>query len=249
MNKYKVVIIEDEHKSREVLKNLLENYCPEVIITGTAECVEKGVELINTVHPDIVFLDIEMQTGTGFDLLQKVDKLDFNVVFTTAYEQYALKAIKFSALDYLLKPIDINELKHAISKVVSKRQIEKEDSRLIELLNNLKPNKTHKISISTSEDILFIEVSNIIRCEAQGAYTTFYLKDKTKIVASKNLKEYENLLGEYNFFRLHNSHLINLLEVKKFIKSDGGLVEMKDGSRVSISQHRKEEFLERMHLS
>ena len=248
MSLFKVVIVEDEKKSREVLKNLLENYCPEINIVGIAESVPKGIEIINSVHPDIVFLDIEMQTSTGFDLLQSLDTLDFDVIFTTAYEQYALKAIKFSALDYLLKPIDINELKQAIHKLVKKRTKGENNEQLVQLINNLAPSKPHRIIISTSEDILFIEVNDIVRCEAQGAYTIFHLKDNSKLTASKNLKEYEMLLSEHNFFRIHNSHLVNINEVHKYIKSNGGYVEMKDGTKVSIAQNRKQEFLERMYF-
>lgn len=242
----RVVIVEDEKKSREVLKKLLEEFCPEVQIVGIAASVEEGVKVITSVRPDLIFLDIEMQSATGFDLLQQMDKIDFEVIFTTAYEQYALKAIKFSAVDYLLKPIDVMELRGAIQKILSMNKKTEINQNLIELLNNIKTDKPRSISISTSDGIVFIDSEQIVRCEAHGAYTTLYLKDGNKIMASKNLKEYEGLLGDTNFFRVHNSHLINIKEVKRYIKSDGGYIEMKDGSRVNISQHKKEEFIERM---
>lgn len=242
----KVVIVEDEMKSREVLKRLIEEFCPEVHIVGIAGSVEEGLQVIANTKPDLLFLDIEMQSATGFDLLQKIDKIDFEVIFTTAYEQYALKAIKFSAVDYLLKPIDVAELRNAIQKTLSKSKTTDVNQNLIELLNNIKTDKPRSISISTSDGIVFIDSDQIIRCEAHGAYTTLYLKDGGKILASKNLKEYEGLLGDNTFFRVHNSHLINIKEVKRYVKSDGGYIEMKDGSRVSISQHKKEEFIERM---
>lgn len=243
-----LVIVEDEKNSREGLKNLLEEFCPDTRVVGMAASAEEGIELIKRTQPDLVLLDIEMQTATGFDLLEKLDSIEFDVIFTTAYEQYALKAIKFSALDYLLKPIDVNELTNAINKVREKRKSPSANEQVELLLKNLKlenPN-SHKITLSTSEGMVFIPVVEIIRCEAQGAYTTFFLKSGKKILVSKNLKEYETLLSEYKFFRIHNSHLINLAEVERYIKSDGGYVVMKDGSQAAISNTRKEEFLELM---
>ncbi len=246
--KIKVIIVEDEKNSREGLKNLLNEFCPEADVVGMASSVNEGLELIRRVNPDLVLLDIEMQTATGFDLLEQIEHITFDVVFTTAYEQYAIKAIKFSALDYLLKPIDVNELKAAIEKVVLKRSRGNENEQVKLLLKNLKLEnpKTHKITLSTSEGLVFIPVNDIIRCEAQGAYTTFFLKADKKILVSKNLKEYELLLGDHGFFRVHNSHLINLAEVERYVKSDGGYVVMKDGSQSAISHTRKDEFLELM---
>ncbi|RYZ55152.1 MAG: response regulator transcription factor [Sphingobacteriales bacterium] len=246
MSEYKAVIIEDEKKSRELLKSLIETFCPEVTISGTADSVVKGISLIKTVQPDIVLLDIEMQSGTGFDLLQQLDQFSFEVIFTTAYEQYALKAIKFSALDYLLKPIDVQDLQQAIRKATEKRSRGPENINLEQLVHNLRHNKAPKISISTSEEILFIEVEQITRCEANGAYTIFYLRNGSKVMASKNLKEFEAMLSDHQFYRVHHSHLINMREVQKYIKADGGMIEMKDGSRVSLSHTRKEEFMELM---
>lgn len=228
-----------------MLEKIIQDFCPELALKGTAESVDQGVDLIKSVRPDIVFLDIEMRSGTGFDLLQQLDNPDFEVIFTTAYEQYAMKAIKFSALDYLLKPIDITELKNAIKKAIDKRQKENGNQNLLSLINNLRTDKKPRISISTAEGIFYIEIDQIVRCEAKGAYTVFYLKNGTKITTSKNLKEYETLLSEHNFHRVHNSHIINIEEVHKYIKSDN-MVEMKDGSRVGISSQRKDSFLERM---
>lgn len=243
-NTFKAVIIEDEKKSREALKNLITEFCPEISISGMAESVESGLAVIKTHHPAIVFLDIEMQTGTGFDLLEKIPNPEFEVIFTTAYEQYALKAIKFSALDYLLKPIDIAELKAAVKKVTEKETANKRNEKIEQLIKNLNNKQQPKITLSTSEGLVFVSVHDIIRCEAQGAYTTFYLKGKKPIMVSKNLKEYENMLTDYNFFRIHNSHLINLAEIEKYIKSDGGYVIMNDQSKVVISNARKDEFME-----
>lgn len=244
---FKVIIIDDEPKSRETLKNLLQEYCSDVSIEGMADSVDEAVGLITKLKPDLIFLDIEMQTATGFDLLKRLEKHDFEVIFITAYEQYALKAIKFSALDYLLKPIDINELKQAIDKY-KRRVIASENKKITQLLQNIQSNAPKRITLSTSEGLLFIDIDKIIRCEAQGAYTLFHIKDSRKIMVSKNLKEYQNLLTEHGFFRLHNSHLINIKEVHQFIKSDGGIVVLKDGSKVAISANKKEEFLELMKL-
>lgn len=244
----KVVIVEDEKNSREGLRNLIEEFCTDTEVKGMASSVDEGIALIKEVKPDLLMLDIEMQTATGFDLLEKLGEVNFDVIFTTAYEQYAIKAIKFSAIDYLLKPIDVNELVQAVDRVKAKRNNTNSNQQVELLLKNLKLEnpKTHKITLSTSEGMVFIPVTEIIRCEAQGAYTTFFLKENKKILVSKNLKEYESLLSDYNFFRIHNSHLINLGEVERYIKSDGGYVVMKDGSQVAISNTRKDEFLELM---
>jgi two-component system LytT family response regulator len=248
MSTIKVVIVEDEKKSREMLKNLLDTFCPEVICGGMADSVKTGLDLIKNTKPDIVFLDIEMQSGTGFDLLQQLEDLNFEVIFTTAFAQYAIKAIKFNALDYLLKPIDVDDMKAAVAKAVKKRQNTNENMGLQELVNAIKNKNVQRISISTLDGVIFVELDDIIRCEAKGAYTFFYLRNGSNITASKNLKEYEQLLCDYQFIRIHHSHIINLSEVHKYIKTDGGIVQMKDGSKVSISQNRKDVFLERMKL-
>lgn len=244
----KTVIIEDEKKSREGLKNLIEEFCEGVTVAGMADNVVEGLKLINEAKPDLVLLDIEMQSATGFDLLEKIENPNFEVVFTTAYEHYAIKAIKFSALDYLLKPIDVQELKAAIEKAGKKRLQSADNEQIKLLVKNLQLEnpKTRKITLSTSEGLVFIPVKEIIRCEAQGAYTDFHLKTGKKIMVSKNLKEYENLLSDAGFFRIHNSHLVNLGEIERFIKSDGGYAVMKDGAKVAVSQNKKEEFLELM---
>jgi two-component system LytT family response regulator len=248
MSKFKAVIVEDEAKSQELLRSMLETFCPEVEIAGLADSVKKGVALIRSVRPDIVLLDIEMQSATGFDLLQQLEEHDFEVIFTTAFEHYAVKAIKFSALDYLLKPIDVAELKAAVTKAIGRRQKNDSNPGLAELLNNLRPARIPRISISTMDDIIYIEVDQIVRCEAQGAYTIVCLKSSQRITASRNLKEYESLLSDHGFYRVHHSHLVNLREVLRYVKADGGLVEMKDGSRVGVSQNKKEEFLDLMKL-
>ena len=241
----KAVIVDDEIRSREFLKNLVEEFCTDVKIAGLAGTVQEAVELIKNQKPDLVFLDIELHTGTGFDVLQQFTDPNFHVVFTTAYDHYAIKAIKFSAVDYLLKPIDFEELEKAVEK--AKQKVESNTSRqtINMLLQNLrKPaNSDFSITLATSEGLEFVPLHNIIRLEDSGPYTHFFLKEGKKIMVSKNLKEYETMLGDYNFFRVHNSHIINMKEVKRMIKTDGGYAVMNDDSTIAISPKKKDEFM------
>jgi two-component system LytT family response regulator len=246
--KYKALIVEDEIRSRDFLKNLVEEFCPELIVSGTASNVEDAVLFINNHSPQIVFMDIEMQTGTGFDVLQQVNHRDFHVIFTTAYDHYAIKAIRFSAVDYLLKPINLEELQQAVAKAVENIQQKAEGNKIELLIRNLKrpAGEDFSISLSTSEGVEFIQLTNITRLEANGPYTTFFMKDARKIMVSKNLKEYEMLLTDHGFFRVHNSHMISLKEVRKMIKTDGGYAVMNDESMIAISPKKKEEFMQLM---
>ncbi|MDN5211479.1 LytTR family DNA-binding domain-containing protein [Fulvivirgaceae bacterium BMA12] len=244
----RIIIVEDELHSRESLRNLVNDYCEDVEVVAVAESVEEGLEKIISHKPDLLFLDIEMQTGTGFDLLEQSKNFSFEVIFTTAFEHYALKAIKFSAIDYLLKPIDVEELQAAVVKVQKKKDTLTQNKKLINLLSNIQntDSKQHKITLATSEGLEFINVTDIIFCEANGSYTNFHLKQEKNLIVSKHLKEYENLLNEYNFLRVHQSYLINLAEVEKFVKSNGGYIIMKGGEQVSISHKKKEEFVLKM---
>lgn len=243
-----VVIIEDEVRSQETLKSLLTEFCDDVHVLGMAGTVGEAVKLIENRKPELVFLDIELQTGTGFDVLNQVSDRNFDVIFTTAFEQYAIKAIKFSSLDYLLKPIDIDELQDALQKARERKDTQETRQQLNLLLKNVEniPNQRKKICLSTSEGLEFIDIENITYCEANGSYTNFNIKPNVKLIVSKNLKEYENLLADHNFMRVHNSFLINLHEVKKFVKSEGGYILMNDDTQIAISQSKREEFLERM---
>jgi len=245
---YKALIVEDEVLSRDFLKNLLAEFCPHITVTGTAGNVEEAVAFINTHLPDIVFMDIEMQSGTGFDVLLKVAQRNFRVIFTTAYDHYAIKAIRFSAVDYLLKPINLEELQQAVATAIESLRQKDADNKLELLMKNLQrpEGEDFSISLSTSEGIEFIQLSNITRLEANGPYTTFFIKDNRKIMVSRHLKEYEMLLTGHGFFRIHNSHIINLKEVKKMIKADGGYVIMSDESMIAISPKKKEEFMQLM---
>ncbi|MCI1267590.1 MAG: LytTR family DNA-binding domain-containing protein [Saprospiraceae bacterium] len=240
----RAVIVEDEFLSAELLDGMIHDHCPEVRIVGIAHDVSTAIALITKETPDIVFLDIEMQTGSGFDVLHGLKNKSFKVIFTTAYDHYALKAIKFSAVDYLLKPIDVLELKEAVSKLLSSNEMGTE-SKLDLLMRNLHQNKLEdlSISLSTLDGIEFVPIKSIIHLEANGPYTHFYFKDRPTLMISKNLKEYEIMLADHGFYRVHNSHLINLSEVKKIIKSDGGYAIMKDDSSIAISPKKKDELM------
>lgn len=245
--KYKAFIVEDEARNRDLLKNLTAEFCPGIQVTGMAATVPEAIRQINEQQPDIVFMDIEMQPGTGFDVLQQVKHRNFQVIFTTAYDHYAIKAIKFSAIDYILKPIDLEELQQAVDKAIQSIRRQQEN-RIDLLMKNLSQpgGENFSISLSTSEGIEYVQLSQIIRLEASGPYTTFFLKNQQKIMVSKNLKEYELLLSDHGFFRVHNSHMIHLKEVQKMVKTDGGYAVMSDASMIAISPKKKDDFLQRM---
>ena len=242
----RVVIVEDEIHSRETLKSLLNEFCEGVEIVAMAPDVETAVALIKQTTPDLVFLDVELQTATGFDVLDRLDEVNFEIVFTTAFEQYAVKAIKLSSIDYLLKPIDIEELQRAVEKARLKKDENVQKQKLEALMSNLGSSGKKKICLATSDGIEFINIQDIVYCEANGSYTNFHLTNGNTILVSKNLKEYETILTDQNFMRVHNSFLINLAEVKKFVKSEGGYILMKNNAQISISQKKRDEFIERM---
>lgn len=242
----KAIIIDDERKGRETLQKLLEKYAADVEVCATAANIGEGYELIRRHSPDVVFLDVEMPNGSGFELLEKFDELSFEVVFTTAYDNYALKAIKVHALDYLLKPIDLDELAQAVENVRKALEAKPTVNRYAEFLTARKLGFTGKIPLAVKEGIVYVTVSEIIRIESDGGYSTFYTADQKLYVTSRNLKEYEDLLPVREFFRIHKSHLINMKRVKKFLRVDGYHVEMEDGSTVEISRRKKDEFLQFM---
>ncbi len=243
----KAVIVEDEKHSRETLKQLLTEFISDVTVCQAAENVSEAIAIIRECQPDIVFLDIELKSGTGFDVLEGLKDMQFEVIFTTAFEHYAIKAIKFSSIDYLLKPIDIDDLQKAVNKVKEKKTMNPLSKQIELLLANIQSKEAPKrICLSTSDGFEFILVHDIILCEAGGSYTTFYLTNGQSILVSKNLKEYESMLPSDLFLRVHNSFLINLEQVKKFVKSDGGYILMNNEKQVSLSPKKREEFLLRM---
>lgn len=241
----KTIIIDDEHYGRQSLQQAAEQYCPEVAILQICESPEAGIAAINALKPDLVFLDVQMPNMSGFDVLQKLSPIDFEVIFVTFYDQYAIKAIKFSAIDYLLKPVDVDDLIHAVQRAKENLQKNGKRQRYQSVLHNLNytSGKIEKLAVPTLEGIDFFRTENIIYCEADGSYTTLYLSGHEKQVISKNLKDFENLLSGSGFCRVHNSHLINLSHVKKYIKGDGGYVILTDDHHVDISRRRKDAFL------
>lgn len=245
---YRVLIIDDEEGARESLRNILNRYFQDLEVVGTAHSAESGIEAINKFTPDLVFLDIEMPFGTAFDLLSKFDSIDFELIFVTAYDHYAIKAIKFSALDYLLKPVDIDDLREALDRFRKrKEQRVPPGNKLEALLENLKSGeRPKKIAIPDTDGLLFVTLDDIIRCESDGNYTSIMLKSGKRVLASKTLGDYEDLFKGEQFFRTHRSHLINLSHIVKYVKGEGGYVILSDGSQVEISRRKKTDFLELM---
>lgn len=238
------VIIEDENRNRIVLESLLETYCQDVEVIGHADGVGSGLKLINETDPDLIFMDIRIIGGTGFDILEKLDTIHAKIIFITAYDQYAFKAFKFSAIDYLLKPIDIDELKRAVQRAKASDSTLNEQ-QIQSLLTNLKNPALEDpvLLVSTLETIEFIRINEIARIEAQGGYSNIIMKDQKKLLASKVLKEFDNLLKDYSFFRVHQSHLINLTWIDKYIKGQHCVV-LRDGVKIQIARNRKESFFE-----
>lgn len=243
----KAIIVEDEKHSQETLRNMLTEFCEGVEIAGMAGTVDEAVALIRKESPDLVFLDIELKSGTGFDVLERVGDMHFKVVFTTAYEHYALRAIKVSSVDYLLKPIDLDELIAAVDKVRSARLEENNRDQWQLLLQSLKgEDYSKRICLSTADGMEFIQTADIVLCEASGSYTRFILREGASLLVSKHLKEYENMLNPREFMRVHNSYLINLKEVRKFVRSEGGYILMNNDQQVPISPKKREEFIGKM---
>ena len=207
--------------------------------------VDEGLEKISLHQPQLIFLDVMMPPKTGFDLLASVKKINFDVIFTTSFEQYALQALKISAVDYLLKPFSLDELRIAVDKFETKLEMQQSLLHIQNLLHNLNLNTSDKIKIAlpTLSGFVFVLIADIIRCEADNVYTTFYFLDKSALVISKPLKDCEKLLSYYNFFRTHTSHLINVRYIKEYIKGDGGIIKMIDGSIVDLSRLRKDDFM------
>jgi two-component system LytT family response regulator len=225
----RAVIIDDERKSRENLQLLLSSFVENVEIVGTADGVLTGIKTINDHNPDLIFLDIHLSNGDGFQILESLKDKNQNIIFVTGHEEHAIKAFRSEAVDYLLKPVSIEHLQIAVDRVKKRKQ---------------NGEKLHgQISLSTSKGIIFLKTENILYCRGDGAYTYFFLKSGERITTSKNLKEYEKALDELNFFRSHKSFLINLSEIKTYVRGEGGHVIMSNGDSVGVSKRRKENFL------
>lgn len=247
----KAIIVDDEPKSREVLKTLLERFCPAVNVIGAAGGVEDAKKLIEEVNPDIVFLDVEMPGGNGFKLLDETQRNNFEIIFVTSYGHYAIPALRYSAIDYLLKPVEIEELKNAVQRVEARLAKKGDLKANYKALNeNLQlPASQQRIAVHGVNDIRFVSVKDIIRLEGDSNYTYIITTTGGKYHTSKTLKDYEELLqGHSNFIRVHKTHIINLDHLTKFIKNDGGYIIMSDGSKVEVSRRKKQELMERMKI-
>ncbi len=243
----RAIIIDDEAGNRENLQRMLERHCGNVQVLAVAASAIEGIDAISTHSPDLVFLDIEMPHANGFELLESLPRIDFEVIFVTAFDHYAIRAIKFCALDYLLKPIDLLELKVAVEKVSEKLQRARENESMeIFMQNRRNPQQVKKIALPTADKVDFVAVNEIVRCQGESNYTHIFLANGKKILVSRTLKEYEELLSEYNFLRVHQSHLVNVAEVKTYVKRDGGYIVMSDGAEVSVSKQKKEAVLTRL---
>jgi two-component system LytT family response regulator len=237
----RALIVEDEKASRDALRAMLARYCGEVDVIGEAEGVRKGIQMIREKKPDVVFLDIQMPDGSGFRLLEETRDERFEVIFTTAFDQFGIRAIKYSALDYLLKPIDADELIQAVSKLKKQEFRLRASQHIDTLLENLKqPEEPHKIVLSTAERIYVVDVDEIIRCESDNYYTRFFFLNNKPLLISKTLKEHEALLSEHHFIRPHKSHLVNVKYIKQYSRSAGGVLILDDGSEIPVSRRKRE---------
>ena len=237
------VVIDDEVQSRNTLKEYVHEYCPEVDLLAEAGSVAKGVETIKKYNPDLVFLDVELPDGTGFDILGKINDISFKVIFISAYDRYAVRAFKFSAVDYLLKPFQPEDLVQAVSKTRLIHEIVELKKRIEVLLLNR--NSLKKIALPVVDGLEFVNIEDIVRCEADRNYTLMIMNNGKRFLTSKTLREYEEMLSPLNFCRVHHSHMINMSFIKKYVKGEGGTVIMEDNSEIEVARRRKEHFLSR----
>ncbi len=238
----RLAIVEDEEEILAATVRIIEDHCPFIEICGTAADTVSAMRLLQTSSPDIALLDINLPGGTSFDVLKSLGKINFRVIFLTAFEEYAIQAIKISALDYLLKPVDPLELITSLSQAYSKIEAENNNLKIEALMKNLGGSATENkvLVLRTSDSINVVEVKDIIRCESDSCYTTFYLSDSHKIMMSKPLKEYEEMLSQLHFIRPHQSHLVNMRYIKRYEKNEGGYIIMRDGSEVPVSTRKKD---------
>lgn len=245
----KAVIIDDQESYRKKLRKLIDSELPgRIEILAEAENITAGRDIIHQFHPELVFLDIEMPGGTGFDLLEKLGEIKFDVIFTTSHQDFAIKAIRFSALDYIVKPLDPDELVKAVRRHEEKKKDAGNASQMEALFHNLKNlnSANSQIGLPSVNGLTFVKMQDIIRCKSDINYTDFFLADKSRITVSRTLKEVEAMLTEFYFLRVHDSHLINLHHIRKYIKGDGGTAIMSDGAEIDVSRRRKDEFKKRL---
>ena len=232
------IIIDDEQHNITNLQRLLEQHCKEVTIVATANNAEDGITMIKTHQPNLVFLDIQMPGKTGFDLLLALPRVDFEIVFVTAFDQYGIPAVKFSAMDYLVKPVNVEELKGAVQKAVSRKSNSME--HLMAILKQGGQRQEHRIALPSAKETRFVYVKDIVRCESNNSYTTFFMQDGEKIVVSVSIYEYTEMLGEYGFLRCHQSHIINKQFVRSMVKEGGFYLQMQNGEKIPVSRDKKD---------
>jgi len=244
----KALIIDDEASNRENLQQLLQTYAPDVEICAMAEDVETGLNAIMVNRPQLVFLDIQLHSQSGFDLLKRLDKISFEIIFVTAYNQYGIQAVKFAALDYLLKPIDIDELVTAVEKARNAIRLKQKNERLGYLLEYLKDDNhaSPRIALPLFNETRYVNVGDIVRCEADNTYTRFILNSGEQILVSKTLKDYAGMLDNYNFLRTHQSHLVNTAFIKSWLREDGGSLLLTDNTKIPVSKPNRENVKEKL---
>lgn len=239
----KAVLIDDELNNLNNLRALLETYCPQIEVCAMAQTAEQGKAALYTHQPDLLFLDIQMPDQDGFSLLSSLTKYEFEVIFVTAYDQYAIQAMRFSAVDYLLKPVDIIELQAAVTRAQKQRQLKVQNKQVTHLMQWLEAQSRKEdlqIALSTTQETRFVKTNEIIRCESSNNYTTFFLSDKTNLLVSKPIYEYDELLSDYGFLRCHQSHLVNQSYIKSWQKEYGDFLLLTDGTQVPISRGKRE---------
>ena len=242
----KAIIVDDEESGRSALRNNLKAYCPDIEIIAEANSVATGVDVLGNHKPDIVFLDIEMPDGKGFDVLKQLESRAFSIIFVTAYDHYALDAFRFSAVDYLLKPIDPQHLIESIHKV---KEQQSSGSDQIDLLLDMVQNKRpEKLALPSSKGITMVAIADIIHCESDNNYTTFFLTNGKKILVTRTIKEYDGLLAPHGFCRIHQSHLVNLGFIQEYVRGDGGYVILNNGYHIDVSRRKKDQLLAQLSL-
>lgn len=235
-NNIQAVIVDDEIRSRSILRTMLARYCPEVTLAGEASAVEEALGLIRNRQPDIVFLDVELGNGSGFDLLGQLEHIPFRIIFVTAFESFAIKAIKWSAQDYLLKPVDPAELRAAVAKALQSPAPVQEDHF-----------SSYRLALPASDGLLFVDTDKIVYCASEGRYTRFHLADEPKkILVTRNLGEYEMVLAAQGFVRIHHQYIVNMKYVNRYVRGRGGYLVMSNGSELPVSTRRKDEFFDRL---
>lgn len=244
----KTVLIDDEIDSNRILQTLLETYCPQVAVIGTADGVDSAADLIRESKPDLVFMDIEMKHGNAFDLLNRLQPVNFHLIFVTAFDNHAVRAFRYNALDYLLKPVNIRELCAAVDKLSGKMTENGLLERVRYMLENIRGTDPadRKIAVPTLNGLLFVAVRDIVRLESKGSYTYIYFQDRSQILATGGIKDFEDLLPESLFFRIHQSHIINLNKIKSYQKGRGGFVTMEDDSFIEVAIRRRDGFMQRL---